>query len=96
MGNKQGGSYEYIAVNGDEYFIHDLKTQDDIIESMGYPTRIENFRTGFSMRNPVIEDTFIVKHGKYIYERFVYENEVVYFMKYKQQKYAWSVQSNAM
>lgn len=87
MGNKQSNAYE--SING--CCIRDLKTQDEILYEKGVPCRIESFTTGFRMRDPIVEDKFIVEYGKYIYERFVYENEIVYFLRYKNEKYAWKI-----
>ena len=96
MGNRQTGSNDYMTINGDDYSIHDIMTQEEVLEEFGPPMSVENFYTGFHMYDSVCEDKVIVNYGKYIYERFVYENDIVYFMKYNNQKYAWSVQSNAM
>ena len=69
-----------------------MMTDREVEYELGEPDRIESFDTGFLMNNPVIEDNFIVKHGKYIYKRYVYPNTCVYFMKFKDQCFAWHYQ----
>ena len=91
MGNRHSEIDNYVSISGNEHSIRDLKTQDEILNEKGTPLRVESFNTGFLMRDPIVEDRFIMKYGKYIYERFVYEDDIIYFLKYKRQKYAWNV-----
>lgn len=90
MGNRHSSHDDYQELSSEG--VSDFVPVDDLFESIGYPEAIETFQTGFFLRNPIEEDYVIRKYGKYIYERYIYPNEVVYVLMYHGRKYAWGSQ----
>lgn len=92
MGNTSIKKEKYESILPPYDFTSEMMTDREVEYKFGEPERVETFHTGFLMNNPVIEDNFIVKYGKYIYKRYVYPNNCVYFMKFKDQCFAWHYQ----